>query len=170
MILQCFAIIFFFSVPTKELATIDKGAVHCLSSDCGSGWLNQKINTDGCTDCAPTSHTVDGILCRLDFWNHHYTSSSFSTAFPTFYCDFPFDLWKNSSVSMILKPSVKWKRPKLDWRCSHSDSQTVPPDEVFLNKISISCVLISWHLTWMGKWFEDFPVHRSFRKSSLIVG
>ena len=39
-----------------------------------------------------------------------------------------------------------------------------------LEQISVAYVLIFWHLTWMAKWFEDFQVHRSFRKSSVIVG
>ena len=37
-------------------------------------------------------------------------------------------------------------------------------------QISVAYVLIFWHLTWMGKWFKDFQVHSSFRKSSFIVG
>ena len=46
---------------------------------------------------------------------------------------------------------------------------TYPLWSVF-EQMSVAYVLIFWHLTWMGKWFEDFQVHRSFRKSSVIVG
>ena len=37
-------------------------------------------------------------------------------------------------------------------------------------QISVAYLLIFWPLTWMRKWFDDFQVHRSFRKSSFIVG
>ena len=46
---------------------------------------------------------------------------------------------------------------------------TYPLWSVF-EQISVAYVLIFWYLTWMGKWFEDFQVHRFFRKSSVIVG
>ena len=36
-------------------------------------------------------------------------------------------------------------------------------------QISVSYVLIFWHLTWMGKWFEDFQVHRSFFNLKSLV-
>ena len=44
----------------------------------------------------------------------------------------------------------------------------IPLWSVF-EQISVAYVLIFWHLTWVGKWFEDFQVHRSFRKINFIV-
>ena len=53
------------------------------------------------------------------------------------------------------------------WLCTQRS--TYPLWSVF-EQISVAYVLIFLHLTWMGKWFDDFQVHRSSRKYSFIVG